>query len=184
MKIQTLTKLNSFPLRFICIVLTFLYSTIAVTAQKNEKIDFLQEGDLIPEFTIGFENGTSMLSSRLQGKIVVLSFFATWCGPCLKELPHVQKELWEVYQNDPDFQLLVIGREHSHEELIKFKTEKHYTFPMIADQKREIFSLFASQNIPRMYLIDKKGKILLMTEGFNESVFKNFIKRLDVELKK
>ena len=184
MKIQTSVKRNTFPMRFITITVFILLTSLAGKAQIADTINYLHEGDQIPDFNIPMEDGTTVSSSDLKGKVIVLSFFATWCGPCLRELPHVQSEIWNKYKSNPNFRLFVIGREHSKEEMAKFKTDKKYTFPIIADSKREIFSLFAKQNIPRMYLIDVTGKIVLMTEGFEESKFQLFLKKLDSELKK
>lgn len=184
MKIQTSAKLKTFLMRFISAVAILFFMSQPGMAQTEEKIDFLKEGDFIPQFNIPLENGTTISSSDLKGKVVVLSFFATWCGPCMKELPHVQKEIWEKYKDNNKFQLLVIGREHTREEMTKFKNDKGFTFPIIADTKREIFSIFAKQNIPRMYLIDKTGKIVYMTEGFEDKTFKSFLSKMDTELKK
>ena len=182
MKIQTSLKRNTFPMRFITSLAFILFFSIVGKAQNRDTINYLHEGDYIPQFNIPLEDGTTITSADLKSKVTVLSFFATWCGPCLRELPHVQTEMWDKYKSNPNFRLFVVGREHTSEELAKFKTEKKYTFPIIADTKREIFSLFAKQNIPRMYLIDKTGKIVLMSEGFEQTKFNVFLKRLDDEL--
>lgn len=183
MKIQTSLKPTTNRVRFITLTVFILFISTISNAQTTDTINYLHEGDQIPEFTIPMENGTTISSTDLKGKVVILSFFATWCGPCLRELPHVQSEIWNKYKDNPYFKLFVIGREHTPEEMAKFKTEKKYTFPIIADTHRKIFSLFAKQNIPRMYLIDKTGKIILMTEGFEQSKFKTFLIRLNGELK-
>jgi len=184
MKIQTSLKRTTISMQFITLLALILCFGSFGKAQNTDSINYLHEGDPIPEFTIPLEDGSTISSSKLKGKTLVLSFFATWCGPCLRELPHVQTEIWEKYQTNKNFELFVIGREHTSEEMAKFKTDKAYTFPIVADTKREIFSLFAKQNIPRMYLIDRTGKIILMSEGFEQSKFNAFLKRLDDELKK
>ena len=169
-------------MRIVSLCLFFMLFSAVSNAQNKEEIDFLKEGDSIPEFSIPLENGDTILSSSLKGKTVVLTFFATWCPPCLKELPEVQKEMWEKYKSNDNFRLFVIGREHNKNELADFKSKNHYTFPCIADTDRSIFSVFAKQNIPRMYLISKEGKIVRMSEGFTPSVFDNFIDLLEKEL--
>ena len=113
--------------------------------------------------------------------MVWITFFATWCGPCRKELPYLEKEVYEKYKNHPDFELLVIGREHSKEELEKFIKETDHKLPFIPDPKREIYEKYAAQNIPRNFIIDKTGKIAAASVGFNEEDF-NKKKQILVEL--
>jgi peroxiredoxin len=140
-------------------------------------------GDVIPEFAYSDENGKLLSSKSFQGKTTLLVFFATWCGPCRQELPHVQKDIWAVYGAKANFKLLVIGREHSAEELLKFKKEQAFTFPIVADKERKIYSLFAKQYIPRTYLINKKGEILYQHIGFDIKEFSQLIQLIDKELK-
>ena len=166
----------------VSLILFFLFISFSAYTQVEESIDYLKEGDLIPEFSIPLESGDTVSSATLKGNAVVLVFFATWCPPCLKELPHVQKEIWEKYKNHSDFRLFVVGREHTREELNAFKTNNKYTFPCIADTDRSIFSVFAKQNIPRMYLINKEGKIIKMNISFTPKLFNNFTDLLEKEL--
>jgi hypothetical protein len=73
--------------------------------------------------------------------------------------------------------LLVIGREHSQEELNKFEKEQNFNLPFYPDPKREIYSKYAGQNIPRNFIIDKSGKIVVSSVGFNEEEFQKYIKK-------
>jgi peroxiredoxin len=132
----------------------FLQSTWASDPVKK---NYPSEGDSVPNFSFEFEKGKTHSFSEYNNKTVYLVFFATWCSPCRAELPHIQKEIWEKYRDDDHFKLLVIGREHTREELEKFVRENHFTFPVVPDSGRKIFSLFAPQEIPRSYLIDKTG---------------------------
>lgn len=178
MKIQTSAKPKAFSLRIITLLFTIVILSQTGNAQDRKIVNLLEKGDEIPVFNYTNDQGKTFTSSDLAGKILVINFFATWCGPCLKELPHVQKEIWEVFRHDPNFHLLVIGREHSIDEIFKFKTENAYSFPMVADTDRSIFKLFASQNIPRTYLIDGQGIIIELLEGYHEEDFRNFVLKI------
>ncbi|MGO9109406.1 MAG: TlpA family protein disulfide reductase [Thermoguttaceae bacterium] len=126
-----------------------------------------QLGKPAPEFTISDTDGTPFRSSDCRGKVVLLNFFATWCGPCQMELPHLQA-IWKEFEDDSEFRMLVIGREESDETIKAFKTERSFTFPMASDPRGLIFGEFASQYIPRTYLISRDGTIVFQTTGFYE----------------
>lgn len=85
----------------------------------------------MPAFTIVSDNGTKMSSATLKGKVTLVNFFATWCPPCQKELADVQQKLWPKYKDNKNFQLLVIGREHTDAELAKYNEKKGFTFRCI-----------------------------------------------------
>ena len=69
---------------------------------------------------------------KLEGQVVVLNFFATWCGPCMSEMPHLQKKLWEPLEKK-GLVLIAVGREHSEAEVKAFKDKKGFTFAFAAD---------------------------------------------------
>jgi peroxiredoxin len=156
-------------------IITFLVLMVAfiqaLWATDPVTKNYPSEGNAVPNFSFELEKGKTHLLSEYNNKTVYLVFFATWCPPCRAELPHVQKEIWEKFGDNDQFKMLVIGREHTRKELDKFVKENNFTFPVVADPKREIFSLFAPQEIPRSYLIDKNGKILKIMVGFNEDGF-------------
>lgn len=120
---------------------------------------------------------------RLTNQVVVLNFFATWCGPCMSEMPHVQKELWDSLKSK-GLVVVAVGREHSVAEVKAFQQKKGFTFPFAADPKREIFSKFATQSIPRCVVIGRDGRIKYQSIGFSESEFPNLVKAAQAELGK
>lgn len=142
----------------------------------------VQEGQNLPVFSVTNENGI-IKSSDLKGKVVLINFFATWCAPCMEELPLLQKEIWEKYKNNNKFSLFVIGREHSQDEITTFKTKKGFTFPMYPDKTRSVYSLFAKQSIPRNYIIDTNGRVVYVSIGFGEAEFNKMLNKLDELLK-
>ena len=143
-----------------------------VWAQTDEqKTTIIKVGQQVPSFNYRLTDALHSISS-LQGKVTLITFFATWCGPCNNELPPIQEEIYDEYKNNPDFQLLVIGREHSDQELLQFQHEKGFHFPLIADPKREIYSLFAQSYIPRNFLVNKEGKVIYQSVGYNEDKFR------------
>lgn len=125
-------------------------------------------GDVAPLFRISAADGSEFTLDELRGRVVLLNFFATWCGPCQLELPHVQ-ELWDQYGNREDFALLVIGREETDDVVQAFVAKHAYSFPVAADPERRVYSLYAKGLIPRTYLIGRDGTIHFATTGFYEA---------------
>ncbi len=156
-----------------------LLFVISVSAFSQDEFTLVKTGDPAPDFSFETEPGKSVKLSDLQGKVIWINFFATWCGPCRKELPHLQKDVYDKYKNNEDFVLIILGREHSWEEINKFKTKQGYSMPFSPDPKREIFSMFAKQNIPRNFIIDKDGKIAYSSIGFEEKEFEKIKQKVN-----
>lgn len=151
------------------ILLLVLFSVLFSNAQ--DKFTLAKEGEQAPDFTFETAPGKTQKLSDLNGKVVWINFFATWCPPCRKELPHLQKEVYDKYVENDDFVLIILGREHSWEEINNFKEEQGFTMPFYPDPERKVFSVYAQQNIPRNSIVDKNGKIALSSIGFNEADF-------------
>ncbi|MDQ2180709.1 TlpA disulfide reductase family protein [Marinifilum sp. D714] len=164
------------------IVLTFiaLFAALSLTA-SDFKGSLLKNGDKVPEFTVTTLDGKEVSIKDLKGKVILINFFATWCGPCMKELPEVQKQLWPKFK-DENFAMVSIGREHTKDELTKWNQKKGFTFPIAPDPKREVYSKFASQYIPRNFIVDKTGKIIWQGVGFDQKELEQMIKTIQENL--
>ncbi|MCE4562698.1 redoxin domain-containing protein [Maribellus sp. CM-23] len=149
--------------------LLILFSVLVSNAQ--DEFTLAKQGEAAPDFSFETAPGKMVKLSELKGKVVWINFFATWCPPCRKELPHLQTEVYDQYKNNQDFVLIILGREHSWEELNKFKAEQNFTMPFSPDHGRKVFSLYAQQNIPRNFIVDKEGNIAYSSIGFNEEDF-------------
>ncbi len=149
----------------------------------QDEATLVKIGDTAPDFTYATENGKTTKLSDLKGKVVWINFFATWCPPCRKELPHLQKEVFDKLKNNKNFELIILGREHSWDEINKFVSDNNYHMPFYPDEERKVFSLYAKQNIPRNFIIDKQGKIAVVSTGFNEKEFQEIINKVENLLK-
>jgi peroxiredoxin len=163
------------------VIMFLLY--LPVLAQDVDSTTFTKVGQTVPSFSVTTLDGKVMKMSELKGTIVLINFFATWCGPCMGEMPKVEKEIWQQLKSDK-FLVVAIGREHTKDELVKFNKEKGFTFHIAPDPKREIFSLFARQSIPRNYVIGKDGKIAYQGIGYSPEEFGKMVELIKTELSK
>ena len=161
-------------------VLMFVMLITACCVQAQE----LKKGDVMPKFELTSSVYGEIKPADLKGKVVLISLFATWCGPCQTELAEIQKTLWAKYKDHKDFVMLVIGREHTDEQLQKYNERKQFSFPLYPDPKRDVFSLFAEKNIPRAYLFDKDGKLIYSSMGYSEEEFQVLMDTIETALKK
>lgn len=160
-------------------LLSFFMIAFLFSGKAQDTTSQVEVGDRMPTFTIVSDAGAEIASSRFEGKVILIAFFATWCPPCQQELAEFEKVLWPAYKDNEDFVLLVIGREHSDDELATYNEKKGFTFPLYPDKSRKVYDMFASKYIPRTYLIDKSGEIVFKTQGFNEIEFTRLRRVID-----
>ena len=138
--------------------------------QRLADTSVVQVGDSAPQFSLTTVDGIAF-SLPERGKVTLINFFATWCGPCQMELPHIEK-IWAANKNEQHFRLLVIGREENTESVREFRDKKGFSFPMAPDPDRAVYSLFANESIPRTLVVSPDGRIVYSKAGFDENDLK------------
>lgn len=150
-------------------------------AAAAEETALVTAGDKAPDFSVKMFGGDTVTLSALRGKVVLLNFWATWCPPCREELTRVQKDLVDRFVGR-DFVFLPISRGETYETVAAFREKTGYTFPMGLDPAQAVYDKYASNYIPRNFLIGKDGIIIEATVGYEPEEFDALIRTIDKTL--
>ena len=142
-------------------------------------------GDMAPDFEMSLMDGQKVKLSDLKGKVVMLQFTASWCGVCRKEMPFIEKEIWQINKNK-DFALYGLDRDEPIEQAQKLIDATGITYPIALDDGGKIFEQYAMKNsgITRNVILNREGKIIYLTRLFNQEEFAAMKKVIEEELKK
>ena len=111
--------------------------------------------------------GKPVSPALLKGKIIVIDFWATWCIPCMQEMPYLQK-IYDHYKSNPDIVFMITnsGARNTLANAQAWSGNKTYSFPVYYTNDPEVSDKFKFNTIPASYLIDKKGNIQFNNIGF------------------
>lgn len=162
-------------LRVIILIITVSLGLVSCNQKNKEPSDrgyHAKIGDNVENILFNLTDGNSVTLDELRGKVVVLQFTASWCSVCRKEMPHLEKEVWQRFKND-DFILIGVDYDESLEKVIEFKNQMEVTYPIALDPKGEIFHKFAYKGagVTRNIVIDKEGRIAFLTRLFDRKEF-------------
>jgi peroxiredoxin len=162
----------------IIIFLSFLNAV-----EPDERGYIVKVGDESPDFKMQLIDGKTITKKDLIGKVAVLQFTASWCSVCRKEMPHLEKEVWQKFKVK-DFILIGVDRDEPLDVVQEFTKEIKVTYPMALDPGADIFALFAAREagVTRNIVIDQTGKIAFLTRLFEEKEFKAMIAKIDALL--
>ena len=152
----------------------------------DERGYIVKVGDMVPNIDINLLDGTSFNITELKGKVVMLQFTASWCGVCRKEMPFIERDIWNVYKDNPDFALYGIDLKESKEETEAFTAAIPVTYPLTLDLEGKSFYSFCGEGagVTRNIILDREGKIIMLTRLFDEAEFAQMVEVIDNELNK
>ncbi len=153
---------NIFTLTLLLLFLSPLFAQHAAWADSAQG-----SPKAAPEFTLSDINGKKVSLSDFKGKVILLNFWGTWCGPCTAEMPSLNR-LYAALKND-GFVVLAVSIDPSDKPVRSFVSAKGITFPVLMDPDKEAyFDLYAVFALPTSFLIDRKGMIVAKVLGDRE----------------
>ncbi|HXC67306.1 MAG TPA: TlpA disulfide reductase family protein [Nitrospiraceae bacterium] len=115
-------------------------------------------GEPAPNFQLRDLNGHLIMLSDLRGKVVLLNFWATWCGPCRVEMPAME-QLYRMFQRK-DFEILAVSTDAQGVAITRpFQQENRLTFPILHDPDYRVGLTYGARSLPMTFLIDRLGVI-------------------------
>ena len=159
-------------------------SELASSNEDEEGEDrgyIVKVGDMAPDFTFTTSNGEVITLSDLRGRVVMLQFTASWCVVCRREMPFIEKDIWQKHKDNAHFALFGFDREEPLETVKEFAVQTGITYPLALDPSADIFALFAdrSAGITRNVIIDHTGRIVMLTRLYDEEEFAEMCKTID-----
>jgi thiol-disulfide isomerase/thioredoxin len=114
--------------------------------------------------------GDTLYSEKLKNKVLILDFWATWCGPCKEEFPELEK-IYLKYKNDTNVVFLLVAAETERDptsKIQKFVNSSKYKLPFAIDLNRNLEKKCNIWSLPTLLMIDKKGIVRYSHHGYNE----------------
>lgn len=147
--------MNSVMLRIV-LSLSLAFSAALVQAKEiNEPVE---------DFTLKSRQGDNLRLEDFRGQVVMLNFWASWCGPCRQEMP-LMDGLYEQYK-DLGFTVLAVNVDANREEAHRFLDKVPVSFPILYDPESQVSSLYRVQAMPTTIMIDRDGRARFIHYGY------------------
>ena len=142
------------------LALGLVFSILAATSLASSGM----EGQVAPDFALKSTTGENLRLSEYRGDVVMINFWATWCGPCRQEMPLLD-ELYGRYHR-VGFNLLGVNIDDDTERALRMVEELHLHFPIVFDTRKEVSRLYNVEAMPATILVDREGKIRHVHHGY------------------
>ena len=130
--------------------------TSSSSRSPGDAVQSVVKGDLAPDFQLEDTEGNQVSLSSLRGKVVLVNFWATWCPPCIEEMPSMER-LNEVMSGD-EFVMLAINTEETGRSVVpEFLEKTPYTFPILYDDKGVVQKRYGVFKFPESFVVGKDG---------------------------
>ena len=142
------------------IAVGLVFSVFAVTSLASSGL----AGRPAPDFALKSSSGENLRLSEYRGDVVMINFWATWCGPCRQEMPLLD-ELYSRYQR-VGFSLLGVNIDDDSRRAMQMVQELGVQFPVLFDENKEVSKLYEVEAMPVTVLVDREGRVRHVHHGY------------------
>jgi peroxiredoxin len=119
-----------------------------------------------PDFTLPARAGGDVSLAGLKGQVVLINFWATWCGPCRKEMPLLD-QIYQRYKG-LGFTLLAVNVEEDSAGAVSWLKQTPVTFPVLFDRQNKVSKLYEVTAMPSTVIVDRKGQVRFVHYGYTD----------------
>ena len=141
-------------------IIALVFSAFAASSLASSGM----EGQVAPDFALKSSTGENLRLSEYRGDVVMINFWATWCGPCRQEMPLLD-ELYNRYER-VGFNLLGVNIDDDSGRAVQMAEELGINFPVLFDARKEVSELYKVEAMPVTVLVDREGTIRYVHHGY------------------
>ena len=146
--------------RFLTAIASIILATFAAGVLASSSL----EGKAAPDFVLKSSSGENLRLSEYRGEVVMINFWATWCGPCRQEMPLLD-DLYSRYQR-VGFSLLGVNIDDDSGRAMQMAEELGVNFPVLFDERKEVSRLYEVEAMPVTVLVDRAGTVRHVHHGY------------------
>jgi peroxiredoxin len=150
----------------------FLLCVLAVTGLAASGLT----GQLAPDFALKSSDGSNLRLSEYRGDVVMINFWATWCGPCRQEMPLLD-ELYTRY-NRVGFSLLGVNIDDDSRKAMDMASELGVSFPVLFDARKEVSKLYQVDAMPVTVIVDREGTVRHVHQGYQPGYEQKYLEQI------
>ncbi len=154
------------------LTLGLLITAFAATALASSDL----EGKPAPDFALKSSTGENLRLSEFRGDVVMINFWATWCGPCRQEMPLLD-ELYARYER-VGFNLLGVNIDDDSRRAMQMIEELGVDFPVLFDARKEVSKLYKVDAMPVTVLVDREGKVRHVHHGYKPGYEEKYLDQI------
>ena len=150
-------------------LLGLIFSVFAATSLASSGL----MGQPAPDFVLKSASGENLRLSEFRGDVVMINFWATWCGPCRQEMPLLD-EMYIRYQR-VGFNLLGVNIDDDPRKALNMISELGVSFPVLFDVRKEVSKLYKVDAMPVTILVDRDGKVRHVHQGYQPGYEQDYL---------